>query len=187
MPKARVKADIMEKTEHSSSKHSSSGHLQWLWLSLALIVIDQATKFWAEHILQGDVIPIFSWFDLSLVHNTGAAFGFLNNQPGWQHIFFVVLAVAVSIGLIVFTRQLKPAERHLAIAYSLIIAGALGNVIDRIIYQYVVDFIHVFYKDYHFPHFNIADSAIFIGAVLLISEAIGKPFMNRKLDSGTSL
>ena len=164
-----------------------SAHLKWLWLSAVLIVIDQASKFWAEHILQNDVIPIFPWFDLSLVHNTGAAFGFLNNQPGWQHIFFVVLAVAVSITLVFFIKQLRPAERHLAIAYCLIISGALGNVIDRIIYQYVVDFIHLFYTHYHFPHFNIADSAIFIGAVLLISEAIGKPFLNLKPDSGTYL
>ncbi|MFT7526661.1 MAG: signal peptidase II [Arenicella sp.] len=164
-----------------------SAHLKWLRLSAVLIVIDQASKFWAEHILENDVIPIFRWFDLSLVHNTGAAFGFLNNQPGWQHIFFVVLAVAVSITLVFFIKQLRPAERHLAIAYCLIIAGALGNVIDRMIYQYVVDFIHLFYIDYHFPHFNIADSAIFIGAVLLVSEAFGKPFLNRKLDSGTSL
>jgi signal peptidase II len=167
--------------------NSMPTHLNWLWLSAVLIVIDQVSKFWAEHVLQNDVIPIFSWFDFSLVHNTGAAFGFLNKQPGWQHIFFVVLAVAVSITLVFFIKQLKPAERHLAIAYCLIISGALGNVVDRIIYQYVVDFIHFFYMDYHFPHFNIADSAIFIGAVLLISEAIGKPFLNRKLDSGTHL
>lgn len=166
--------------------HSKSAHLRWLWLSGVLIVIDQATKFWAEHILQGDVVPIFSWFDFSLVHNTGAAFGFLNNQPGWQHIFFVILAVAVSITLVFFIKQLKPNERHLAIAYALIISGALGNVIDRIIYQYVVDFIHVFYVNYHFPHFNVADSAIFIGAVLLITETIGKPFLNRKSDSGVT-
>ena len=159
---------------------SKTTHFKWLWLSALLIILDQATKFWAEHILQNDVIPIFSWFDFSLVHNTGAAFGFLNNQPGWQHIFFVVLAIAVSVTLIFFIKQLKPRERHLALAYALIISGALGNVIDRIIYQYVVDFIHVFYADYHFPHFNIADSAIFIGAVLLISEAIGRPFLDRK-------
>jgi signal peptidase II len=171
----------------AKSNSLKSAHLKWLWLSAVLIVIDQASKFWAEHILQNDVIPIFPWFDLSLVHNTGAAFGFLNNQPGWQHIFFVVLAVAVSITLVIFIKQLRPVERHLAIAYCLIISGALGNVIDRMIYQYVVDFIHLFYMDYHFPHFNIADSAIFIGAVLLISEAFGKPFFNRKLDFGTSL
>ena len=93
-------------------------------------------------------------------------------------MFFVSLAVIVSIVLVFFIASLKTVERHLAIAYSLIIGGAIGNAIDRLVYQYVVDFIHWFYQDWHFPHFNIADIAIFIGAALLISEAIGKSFLN---------
>lgn len=163
---------------------TTQSHYRWLWLSFMLIVLDQLSKYWAEHILGNGVVPVVSWLglslDFSLVHNTGAAFGFLNDQPGWQHSFFVTLAIIVSVLLIFFIKQLKSNERHLAIAYCLIIAGALGNVIDRIIYQYVVDFIHWFYKDYHFPHFNVADSAIFVGAVLLISEALGKPFLNKE-------
>lgn len=155
-------------------------HLKWLWLTLVLIVIDQITKYWAEHILQAGVIPILPIFDFSLAHNPGAAFGFLRDQGGWQHIFFGGLAIIVSVTLVFFIRALKPHERHLAIAYCLIIAGALGNVIDRAIYQYVVDFIHFFYNDWHFPHFNVADSAIFIGAVLIIAEAFGIPFLNSK-------
>jgi len=154
-------------------------HLKWLWLSLLVIVFDQATKYWAEHILGWyQTVPILPIFDFSLVHNTGSAFGFLNNMGGWQHVFFVSLAVIVSIVLVFFIASLKTVERHLAIAYSLIIGGAIGNAIDRLVYQYVVDFIHWFYQDWHFPHFNIADIAIFIGAALLISEAIGKPFLN---------
>lgn len=153
-------------------------HFKWLWLTLVVLLLDQITKYWAEHILQGGVIDILPVFDFSLVHNTGAAFGFLREYGGWQHIFFGVLAVAVSVGLLFFIRDLKAHERHLAIAYCLIISGALGNVIDRAIYQYVVDFIHVFYADWHFPHFNIADSAIFIGAALILAEAFGKPFLN---------
>lgn len=153
-------------------------HYRWLWLSLVLLLLDQATKYWAEHSLRGNVIDIFPWFDFSLVHNTGAAFGFLGSYGGWQHVFFVVLALAVSATLLVMMRALKPHERHLAIAYSLVVSGAIGNAIDRIIYQYVVDFIHLFYGDWHYPHFNIADSAIFVGAALLIFEAFGKPFLN---------
>lgn len=155
-------------------------HLRWLWLSLIVLLIDQATKYWAEYILRHDVIPIFSWFDLSLVHNTGAAFGFLAGYGGWQHVFFVTLAVAVSIVLIIAISRLQRHERHLAVAYALIIAGALGNATDRVIHQYVVDFIHWFYKDWHYPHFNVADMAIFIGAALLIFEAFGKPFLNNE-------
>lgn len=167
----------------SNSDQRSKNHLRWLWLSVLLILLDQATKYWAEHILRGDVIRIFSWFDLSLVHNTGAAFGFLNDAGGWQHVFFVSLAVVVSAVLVYMIKVLKPHERHLALAYALIIAGALGNAIDRVIYQYVVDFIHWFYQDWHYPHFNIADSVIFIGAALLIFEAFGKPFLNTEMVS----
>ncbi len=156
-------------------------HLKWLWLTLIVIVLDQVTKYWAEHILGWDgLIPILPIFDLSLVHNTGAAFGFLGSSGGWQHVFFVSLATVISIALIIAIAKLQSFERHLAVAYSLVIAGAIGNAIDRVIYQYVVDFIHWFYQDYHFPHFNIADISIFIGAALLFAEAFGKPFLNTK-------
>ena len=156
-------------------------HTSWLWLSCIVIVADQVTKFWAEHILGwNDVIPILPIFDISLVHNTGAAFGFLASMGGWQHVFFVTLAVVISVVLIIAMTRLKSFERHLAVAYALVIAGAIGNAIDRVIYQYVVDFIHWFYQDYHFPHFNIADMSIFIGATLLFAETFGMPFLNGK-------
>jgi len=156
-------------------------HLKWLWLALIVIVIDQVAKYWAEHILGWDgLIPILPIFDFSLVHNTGAAFGFLGASGGWQHVFFVSLATIISVALIIAIIKLKSFERHLAVAYSLVIAGAIGNAIDRVIYQYVVDFIHWFYQSYHFPHFNIADISIFIGAALLFAEAFGKPFLNTK-------
>ena len=93
-------------------------------------------------------------------------------------MFFVVLATVISVVMVVLIAKLKSHERHLSVAYALVIGGAVGNAIDRIIYQYVVDFIHFFYKDWHYPHFNIADIAIFIGAALLFSEALGKPFLN---------
>lgn len=157
----------------------TNGHSKWLYLSLLVFIVDQLTKYWAEHILGwNNVIPILPVFDFSLVHNTGAAFGFLSQYGGWQHVFFVVLAVIISIALVVAIVRLKAHERHLAIAYSLVISGALGNATDRVIYQYVVDFIHWFYQDWHYPHFNVADIAIFIGAGLLIAEAFGKPFLN---------
>lgn len=154
-------------------------HLKWLWLSGIVIILDQSSKYWAEHVLGwSGLVPILPIFDFSLVHNTGSAFGFLGQMGGWQQVFFVTLAVVISVALIVSMALLKPAERHLAIAYSLVIAGAIGNAVDRLIYGYVVDFIHWFYDSYHFPHFNIADISIFIGAMLLIAEAFDKPFLN---------
>jgi len=155
-----------------------SNVVKWLSLSLLVIIFDQLTKYWAEYILRADTIELLPIFDFSLVHNTGAAFGFLGQYGGWQHVFFVVLATVISIVLAVMIKNLKAHERHLSIAYSLVIGGAIGNAIDRILYQYVVDFIHFFYKDWHYPHFNIADIAIFIGAALLFAEAFGKPFLN---------
>ena len=152
-------------------------------MSVVIIAADQLSKYWAEHILKYDVVPVFFWFDFSLAHNTGAAFGFLNQAGGWQHVFFGGLAFIVSVVLVFLIYKLKQHERHLAIAYSLIIAGALGNLIDRIVYQYVVDFIHVFYQSWHFPNFNIADSVIFIGAMLLFAEAFGRPFLNKHVVS----
>ena len=139
---------------------------KWLSLSVVVIIFDQLTKYWAEHILKRDTVDILPVLDFSLVHNTGAAFGFLGQYGGWQHVFFVLLATTISVVLTVMIKKLKPHERHLCIAYSLVIGGAIGNAIDRILYQYVVDFIHFFYKDWHYPHFNIADIAIFIGAAL---------------------
>jgi len=168
-------------------QQTTKSHLYWLWLTLVVLVADQISKYWAEHILAYNVLPVFSWFDFSLAHNTGAAFSFLNDAGGWQQVFFVVLALTVSVVLCVMMHRLKAPERHLAIAYALIVGGALGNAIDRLIYQYVIDFIHWFYldcglfgmQDCHWPTFNIADVAIFIGAVLLIFEAFGVTFLNR--------
>lgn len=171
MPEAEV--------QHAAGKVKTIGG-KWLWLTGLVLMLDQATKYWAEHILRDQVVPIFFWFDLSLVHNTGAAFGFLNRAGGWQHVFFVCLALVVSVVLIVLMLKLAKHQRHLAVAYALIIGGALGNAIDRIVYQYVVDFIHWFYQSWHYPHFNLADAAIFLGAALLIAESLGKPFLDKQ-------
>lgn len=164
-----------------------SNVFKWLSLSVFVIIVDQLTKYWAEYILKRDTVDLLPVLDFSLVHNTGAAFGFLGQYGGWQHVFFVILATVISIVLAIMIKMLKPHERHLSIAYSLVIGGAIGNAIDRVLYQYVVDFIHFFYQDWHYPHFNIADIAIFIGAALLFAEALGKPFLNTELDEKTNL
>lgn len=149
--------------------------LRWLWLSAAIIVADQVTKWLAVKTLIGQppVIVIPGFFDLTLVYNTGAAFGFLRNAGGWQNAFFVTVATIVAMFLVSMLRRLNSQDIQSAVAFTLILGGAVGNVIDRLRQGYVVDFVHWFYGDWHWPAFNIADSAITIGAVLLVLDVFG--------------
>ena len=144
----------------------------WLWLSLGVIALDQATKFLATRFLElyerVEVLPVL---DFTLLHNTGAAFSLLAGASGWQRWFFIGLAGVVSILLLVWIWRTPRGEKLLPLALSLVLGGALGNVIDRIAHGYVVDFIHVHWGASYFPAFNIADSAITIGAGLLILDA----------------
>ncbi len=144
--------------------------LRWLWLSGAVIVLDQITKLMIAGTLELHqritVIPGF--FNLTLAYNEGAAFSFLSDAGGWQRWFFTALAIVVAAILVVWLKRLTPADKGSAIALALIIGGALGNLIDRLLYGHVIDFIHWYYKSYYWPSFNIADSAITVGATLLI-------------------
>jgi signal peptidase II len=144
----------------------------WLWLSLGVIALDQATKFLATRFLElyerVEVLPVL---DFTLLHNTGAAFSLLAGASGWQRWFFIGLAGVVSILLLVWIWRTPRGEKLLPLALSLVLGGALGNVIDRIAHGYVVDFVHVHWGASYFPAFNIADSAITIGAGLLILDA----------------
>ena len=147
---------------------------RWLPLSVALIVADQWTKGLVEaRFVLGESLPVWFWFDLTRLHNAGAAFSFLAGQDGWQIGFLSVLAVLVSVALVIWLRSLD-ARRDvlLCAALSLVLAGAIGNVIDRIEHGYVVDFIHVHWQSAYFPAFNVADSAITVGAVLLLLDAL---------------
>jgi len=146
---------------------------RWLPLSLALVVFDQWTKGWIErHYELGEYTPVFFWLDIIRLHNPGAAFSFLADAGGWQRWFFTIFAVGVSVMLIVWLRKVRlNTDPILAIALALVLSGAVGNVIDRIEHGYVVDFIHVHWQQAYFPAFNIADSAITIGAILLLWDA----------------
>ncbi len=147
--------------------------LKWLWLSALVIAFDQVTKYMVTDSLQlFQSIPIMPSLNLVLAHNTGAAFSFLSDAGGWQRWFFAVLAIAVSIVIVVWLKRLKKNERRLAVALSLVLGGAVGNVWDRIVHGYVIDFIDVYYGDWHWPAFNVADSAICVGAALLIIDAL---------------
>lgn len=143
----------------------------WLWISLLIIVLDQITKLVADSSLTlYQPMAIMPMFNFTLMHNQGAAFSFLSDAGGWQRWFFILLSSAISIILVIWLRRLKQHQKLQTVAIALILGGAIGNLIDRSLYGYVVDFIDVYYQTHHWPAFNIADSAIFIGAGLLIID-----------------
>lgn len=138
-------------------------------ISVVVIILDQITKIWADAVLSyREVVEVMPFFNITLAYNPGAAFSFLADQGGWQRWFFAVLAITVSIVLIVWIKKLKEEEYSLGYPLALILGGAVGNVIDRIAYGHVIDFLDVYYQNHHWPAFNIADSAICVGAVLMI-------------------
>ena len=146
----------------------------WVGFVLAAVVIglDQYTKALASAELQYRVpVEITSWFDLMLAHNTGAAFSFLASAGGWQRWFLAGVALVVSVVVGVWLTRLKRSEQLLGIALGLVLGGGLGNLIDRVSLGYVVDFISWHYNDWYWPAFNIADSAICVGAVLLVWDS----------------
>ncbi|PTC01165.1 lipoprotein signal peptidase [Thalassospira xiamenensis] len=146
--------------------------LRFLWLSLFLILLDQVSKQWvmANYDLY-DSVNLLPSLNLTYVHNYGAAFSFLSDSGGWQRWFFTAIAVAVSVVLLVWLRRNPANLWRQNLAFALILAGAVGNVIDRIVFGYVIDFIDVYAGDWHWPAFNVADMAITIGAVLMLLEA----------------
>ncbi len=146
--------------------------LRWLWLAVAVIVLDLLTKYAASHFLSyAQPVEVLPFFNLTLLHNTGAAFSFLADHPGWQRWFFATVAIGASIGLTVWLSRVRADEKLLAIALPLIIGGALGNLYDRLIHGYVVDFLSFHVAGWYYPAFNVADIGITLGAVGLIWES----------------
>ena len=145
------------------------GALGWLWCSLAVIIVDQATKLAAVKLLDpASSVELVSVLDLVLAYNTGAAFSFLSTAGGWQRWLFIGLALLVCAFVIHWLRDLPRNARWIPFALSLILGGAVGNVIDRVRIGAVVDFIDFHVSDWHWPAFNMADSAICVGAALLV-------------------
>lgn len=154
----------------------TSTGLRWLWLALVVIVVDQLSKQLVVNMLMlHETLPLLPSLNLLRAENTGAAFSFLSSASGWQRWFFIVLAVSVSGFLIIWLKRLTTGQRLQAAALALILGGALGNLCDRVVHGYVIDFIDVYYQVWHFPVFNIADSAITVGAILLILDAMLYP------------
>lgn len=146
-----------------------------LWISIIalILVLDYYTKQWASRVLElYRPQEVFSWLNFTLAHNYGAAFSFLSDQPGWQRWFFTILGTGICIFLFAWLLKLPVKERLTGIALSLILGGAIGNLIDRVMLGYVVDFIDVYAKGWHWPAFNIADSAISTGVVFMLFDGL---------------
>ena len=146
----------------------------WIALAVAIVVLDQLTKHFATASLEYAIpVAVFPGFNLTLLHNTGAAFSLFDDQSGWQRWFFVVLASAVSLMIIVWMWRIRDQGPLVLIAgLALVLGGAIGNLLDRLLLGYVTDFIQVWFGSWAFPSFNVADSAITVGAVLLIIDAL---------------
>lgn len=157
-----------------SSAVLRNGIQAWRWYLLALVVIllDQYTKNLASSGLEyARPVEIFPWFSLTLQHNTGAAFSFLSDAGGWQRWFFTGIAAVISIALMVWLVVAERGNWMLALSLALILGGAIGNLWDRLALGYVVDFISVHWRDWYFPAFNIADSAITVGAACMLLDS----------------
>lgn len=152
-------------------KLSGTG-LRWLWVTLVILILDRVTKSLALHYLPPYAsVPVMKYFNLTLAYNKGAAFSFLGSASGWQSWLFGAIALAVSMGLFIWLTRLSSRQRGLCIALALVMGGALGNVSDRFLYGYVIDFLDFYIGNWHWPSFNIADSAICVGAVILFFDA----------------
>jgi signal peptidase II len=154
----------------SEKKPLSKQRLFYLWCALAaaLVAADQWIKLLiVEHFRYGEGIPITSFFNLVRVHNTGAAFSMLADAGGWQHWLFASIAIVVAV-IILFMLHKHSQERIFSLALSCILGGAIGNLIDRLMHGYVVDYLDFYWKMYHFPAFNLADTAITVGVGLII-------------------
>lgn len=153
----------------------SAGGLHWLWLSLLLVIIDQITKFViVAHIMPYSEHLVFSGFKLTLGYNRGAAFSFLNSAGGWQLWLFLLITIVVCVFLGFALQRLKVSQVWLCIALAFIIGGAVGNLVDRLTLGYVIDYFLLYAGSWSWPAFNVADSCICIGAVMLIIDMLLK-------------
>jgi signal peptidase II len=157
-----------------------AGSAKWyLLLALGVLIADQITKWWAQMSLpMAQAIKVTDFLNWFLIYNPGAAFSFLSQADGWQRWFFTVIGIVAAI-VIIWLLQKNLQDRPFCLALSLILGGAIGNVLDRLLYGAVVDFIDVHYDGWHWPAFNIADSAISIGATLIVINEIRRAIKDR--------
>lgn len=159
---------------------SQASSAKWyLLLALAVLIADQVTKWWAQmNLPMAQPIKVTDFLNWFLIYNPGAAFSFLSQAGGWQRWFFTIIGIVAAI-VIIWLLQKNNQDRPFCLALALILGGAIGNVLDRLLYGAVVDFIDVHYDGWHWPAFNIADSAISIGATLIIINEIRRAIQGR--------
>lgn len=163
------------------NSQQSRSALIWLWLALAVFVLDIATKQLSEMMLTyGRPVYLLPVLDFTLLYNRGAAFSFLADESGWQRWFFTAVSLGVSAMLIVWLKRLPRAQVWMPVALALILGGALGNLFDRLVYGHVIDFISVHWGRSYFPAFNIADSAITVGAVMMALDVVRETWQERR-------
>jgi signal peptidase II len=160
------------KRTFSSSSSSGNGIMPWLGISLIVILLDQVTKLTIKQMFAvGQSRPVTSFFNIVLTYNEGAAFSFLSSQGGWQRYLFTAISVCATI-LILYLLKRNAGQRMFCWALALILGGAVGNLIDRVAYGHVIDFLDVHAGGWHWPAFNVADSAICLGAVLFVLDEL---------------
>ncbi len=163
---------MVKVSKESMPKLFSDTGLRWLWLTLICLILDQVTKQWVVGSFDlYESLPIFPVFSLTYVQNPGAAFSFLADQDGWQRWFFTAIAAIASVVFIVWLAKTPKSDVLLSIAFALMLSGAMGNLIDRVLFGYVIDFLDFHWSGKRFPAFNVADSVIFIGAALMILDS----------------
>ena len=170
---------MQSRSAHARMRNKSA----FAFLARAAVIV--ALELWTKQLATDNLtlyrpVEIFPWLNLTLAHNTGAAFSFLSDAGGWQRWFFTVLATVVTIVLLVWLFRLKRSEWLTGLALGLLIGGAVGNLVDRLRLGYVVDFIDVHVAGWHWPAFNVADSAIVCGIILLLYEALRDTLKERR-------
>lgn len=156
----------------------TNSSIRWSWYTLAIVIIvlDQLTKYWVQlSFFEGERVNLLPILDFTLVYNKGAAWSFLSDAGGWQRWLFTAISSVVSIVLVIWIHRLVAIQKILLIALTLILAGAVGNLIDRIILGKVVDFVLFYYDGHYFPAFNVADSAITLGAIMMLIDVFWGP------------
>ncbi len=154
------------------------GSLRWLWLALVVVIVDQASKELAEHLLVlHEPAAVFPSFNFYLTYNTGAAFSFLRDAGGWQRWLLAAVSIGVGGFIVFWLRRTPRKQKWFACALALVLGGAVGNLIDRLLRADggVMDFIDIYYGTWHWPAFNFADSAISVGAVIFLLSAVRSP------------
>ncbi|MDB2410166.1 signal peptidase II [Pseudomonadales bacterium] len=156
----------------------TNSSIRWSWYALAIVIIvfDQLTKYWVQlSFFEGERVNLLPILDFTLVYNKGAAWSFLSDAGGWQRWLFTAISSVVSIVLVIWIHRLVAIQKILLIALTLILAGAVGNLIDRIILGKVVDFVLFYYDGHYFPAFNVADCAITLGAIMMLIDVFWGP------------